>query len=208
MVGKSGAEGPARAPGRPRTFDADAALDQAVAVFWSLGFDGASLDDLTAAMGVSRPSLYAVWGDKRRLFLAALERYAGGIGSEAFRIFDAEPKVAVAVRGFLQASLDQNTRGDCPPGCLLGTCASAVTEAWPEVGAYLRGVRAAGRRRLAGRFEAEAEGGRLPGGFPAEERADLLLDLMQAQAQRARLGEPRAAIATSIKERAAMVLST
>ena len=63
-----------RAPGRPRGFDVDAALDRAAEVFRTRGYDGASLDDLTAAMGIGRPSLYAAFGDKRKLFMRCLER--------------------------------------------------------------------------------------------------------------------------------------
>ncbi len=83
-----------------------------------------------------------------------------------------------------------------------------MTESLPEVGTYLRGVREAGRRRLAGRFAAEAAAGQLPADFAAEERADLLLDFMQAQAYRARLGEPREAIGADLDERVALVLAT
>ncbi|MET0886036.1 MAG: helix-turn-helix domain-containing protein, partial [Mycetocola sp.] len=63
------------ASGRPRGFEADLALDAAVDVFWRRGYDGASLSELTAAMGINRPSLYAAFGDKAQLFQSALHRY-------------------------------------------------------------------------------------------------------------------------------------
>ena len=63
-------------PGRPRAFDADAALDAALAVFWRNGYEGASLTDLTAAMGINRPSLYAAFGNKQSLFRRVMDRYA------------------------------------------------------------------------------------------------------------------------------------
>lgn len=73
MVQKEGAE--ARRPrGRPRSFDPDEVLDRARAVFWNLGYAATSLDDLAAATGLNRPSLYAAFGDKHALYLAALER--------------------------------------------------------------------------------------------------------------------------------------
>ena len=60
--------------GRPRAFDINGALDRALQVFWRKGYEGASLSDLTKAVGVNRPSLYAAFGDKRALFRKALDR--------------------------------------------------------------------------------------------------------------------------------------
>ena len=66
----------ARPRGRPRSFDESDALEKATQVFWSKGYDGVTIDDLVAGMGVGRPSLYAVFGDKRTLFLRVLKAYA------------------------------------------------------------------------------------------------------------------------------------
>src|SRR5271155_2967352 len=71
---------PARSAGRPREFDRDLALDAAMRVFWRHGFEGASLTALTTAMGISRPSLYAAFGDKAGLFREAVVRYGAGPG--------------------------------------------------------------------------------------------------------------------------------
>src|SRR5207244_857570 len=64
--------------GRPRAFDVDQALDRALKVFWRKGYEGAALADLTRAMGINRPSLYAAFGNKEALFRRALDRYAEG----------------------------------------------------------------------------------------------------------------------------------
>src|SRR5687768_2471443 len=69
---------PSRRPGRPRAFDEQAALEAALGVFWRKGYEGASLSDLTEAMGINRPSLYAAFGNKEALFRRVLERYAQG----------------------------------------------------------------------------------------------------------------------------------
>src|SRR5438445_3107154 len=67
--------------GRPREFDVEKALERAMNVFWRKGYEGASLPDLTRAMGINRPSLYAAFGNKESLFRKALDRYAEGPGS-------------------------------------------------------------------------------------------------------------------------------
>ena len=66
----------ARPRGRPRSFDETEALEKAIQVFWSKGYDGVTIDDLVAGMGVARPSLYAVYGDKRAIFVRVLKAYA------------------------------------------------------------------------------------------------------------------------------------
>ena len=65
-------------PGRPRAFDPDVALDRAMHVFWAKGYEGAALSDLTQAMRINRPSLYAAFGNKEQLFRKVLDRYASG----------------------------------------------------------------------------------------------------------------------------------
>src|SRR5262245_59406118 len=64
--------------GRPREFDTDQALDRALEVFWRKGYEGASISELTEAMGINRPSLYAAFGNKEELFRKALDRYVQG----------------------------------------------------------------------------------------------------------------------------------
>ena len=71
---------PAVPRGRPRAFDAEAALDRALQVFWRQGYEGTSLSDLTKATGLNRPSLYAAFGNKEALFRKALDRYAEQAG--------------------------------------------------------------------------------------------------------------------------------
>ena len=75
----------ARPRGRPRSFDEGDALKKATQAFWSKGYDGVTIDDLVTGMGVGRPSLYAVFGDKRTIFLRALRAYAQAKGALAAR---------------------------------------------------------------------------------------------------------------------------
>ena len=88
---------PTRAPGRPRGFDVDIALNLATQIFWSRGYSDASLDDLTGAMGISRPSLYAAFGDKQTLYLNCIERYRDWVeGAMRAALFDGdEPRASL-----------------------------------------------------------------------------------------------------------------
>jgi AcrR family transcriptional regulator len=112
--------------GRPREFDAEKALDKAMRVFWKKGFEGASLPDLTRAMGINRPSLYAAFGKKEELFRKALDHYASSIGSS-----DAcgnpldEPTARGAVEKMLRSNAELLSCPRSPKGCLLITGALA-----------------------------------------------------------------------------------
>lgn len=106
------------AAGRPREFDVDRALDAALKVFWQKGFDGASLLDLTAAMGINRPSLYAAFGNKESLFRKAIERY---VEQAAVHLDEAlaEPTARGAVASLWAGNIDLATEKGNPRGCFL-----------------------------------------------------------------------------------------
>src|SRR5580693_1443343 len=103
--------------GRPRSFDIDRALDRVLLVFWQKGYEGASLSDLTKAIGVNRPSLYAAFGNKEALFRKALDRYVEktvGFVLEAIK----EPTARQVVTRLLLSAADMVTNPHHPPGCL------------------------------------------------------------------------------------------
>ncbi|MET8864724.1 TetR/AcrR family transcriptional regulator [Nonomuraea sp. NPDC004580] len=103
--------------GRPRGFDADEALESAMRVFWQNGYEGASLSDLIEAMGISRTSMYASFGNKEELFRKALTRYADGpasYGAEAV----AEPAARDVATVFLHGAVRSATLPGYPTGCL------------------------------------------------------------------------------------------
>jgi len=105
--------------GRPREFNTEDALDRVLAVFWRDGFDAASMQDLADAVGVSKPSLYAAYGNKESLYLAALERYATTFGTERMERLHAEPDVKRAVHEFLMSLVDAYTCTEGPTGCMI-----------------------------------------------------------------------------------------
>src|SRR5262245_51954333 len=106
------------ARGRPREFDLDDALDRAMLVFWRQGYDGTSLSDLTAAVGVRRPSLYAAFGNKDGLFRKVLHRYAEVSTTFITRAIAAPTARAVAEGLFRGAAEFHGDPGN-PPGCLV-----------------------------------------------------------------------------------------
>src|SRR5271170_8088236 len=94
--------------GRPRSFDADKALDRALQVFWRKGYEGASLSDLTKAMRINRPSLYAAFGDKEALFRKVLDRYAEGPAAFTLEALN-EPTARRVVERLLQGAAATQT---------------------------------------------------------------------------------------------------
>jgi AcrR family transcriptional regulator len=103
--------------GRPRDFDVDEALTAALRVFWSKGYEGASMTDLTEAMGVTRPSLYAAFGNKEALFRKALDLYEREKLCYIGSALEAPTARGVAER-MLTGSLRNQTSGEDPRGCL------------------------------------------------------------------------------------------
>jgi AcrR family transcriptional regulator len=104
-------------PGRPRNFDPEKALDQALKVFWAKGYEGASLPDLTAAMGINRPSLYAAFGNKQSLFKKALDRYINGHASYMHDAL-AQPTARAVAEKLLHGAVQNLTDPNNPRGCL------------------------------------------------------------------------------------------
>ena len=138
--------------GRPRSFDIDRALDRALVVFWRKGYEGASLSDLTKAVGVNRPSLYAAFGDKEALFRKALDRYLKGPAAytqEALR----EPTARAVVERLLLGAADLNTARRNPGGCLMVQGALACGEAADSIRKELIACRAAGEAALCRRLQ-------------------------------------------------------
>jgi AcrR family transcriptional regulator len=144
--------------GRARAFDADEALDRAMTVFWSKGYEGASLSDLTEAMGINRPSLYAAYGNKEELFRKALERYGEGPSSYEREAL-AQPTAREVAAGLLRGAADVQTDPATPAGCLAVLGATYCAEDSSPVGKTLIAFRLAGHATVRKRFErARAEG--------------------------------------------------
>ncbi len=154
--------------GRPREFDVDKALDRALQVFWRKGYEGASLPELTRAMGINRPSLYAAFGNKEALFRRVLDRYAEGPAAYVRAALAEQTARAVAER-ILGGGVDLLTGPRGPRGCLLVHGALACGEAAEPVRRELTSRRAAAQAAIRRRFErARAEGDLPAGACPAD----------------------------------------
>ncbi|MPQ58085.1 TetR/AcrR family transcriptional regulator [Duganella sp. FT27W] len=150
-----------RKTGRPRTFDADTALDKAMKVFWEKGYEGSSLPELTEAMGMNRPSLYAVFGNKENLFRLALERY-GATHDPLFNAALQLPTARAVVEHFLRGNADAQTEADNPQGCLVINGALACSDDALPIRASLIERRALSEARLKQRLEQARDEGDLP----------------------------------------------
>ncbi|MBC7842183.1 MAG: TetR/AcrR family transcriptional regulator [Gemmatimonadaceae bacterium] len=141
-----------RRAGRPLSFDRDVALRQAMLAFWRHGYEATSLADLTAAMDVTPPSIYAAFRSKKSLFLEAVRLYVGEPASSTRIIADAAT-ARDAVRGLLEASVIGFTGADTPPGCLLASaaisCSAQAGDVQAELASMRIGIEAQLRERLA-----------------------------------------------------------
>jgi AcrR family transcriptional regulator len=150
-----------RRMGRPRSFDTDSALDRALQVFWRKGYEGASLSDLTKAVGVNRPSLYAAFGDKQALFRKALDRYLHGPAAytrEALK----EPTARAVIERLLRGAAVVNAAPRNPGGCLMVQGALACGDAADSIRQELTACRAAGEAALSRRLQRAKSEGDLP----------------------------------------------
>jgi AcrR family transcriptional regulator len=105
--------------GRPRTFDPEVALRQALELFWERGYEGTSISDLAEAMGIASASIYAAFGSKEDLFRRVMALYGSTSGEPPRRALREEPTPRAAILAMLRATADEITRPDAPPGCML-----------------------------------------------------------------------------------------
>ncbi|MFC5061871.1 TetR/AcrR family transcriptional regulator [Actinomycetospora atypica] len=155
------ATGSRRPTGRPRGFDPDEALERALQVFWERGYEGASLTDLTSAMGISTTSMYGTFGNKEALFRRALERYDEGPSAYLRQALD-EPTALDVARAVLAGTIRTTTRPEQPHGCLGVQGALATSDSGSEVRDLLVGWRDEGYSRIRERFRRAVDDGDLP----------------------------------------------
>ena len=178
-----------RRTGRPLSFDRDAALHRAMLLFWRHGYEATSLSDLTATMGVTPPSIYAAFGDKRRLFLEAVRRYVSGPVTSV-SIIDGAASAREAAWGLLRASAVAFTGPDTPPGCLLASSAISCSPAAADVQEALAEIRLKIEARLRRKIARDRAMGKLKP-VDAEALAGHIMAVIQGLSTLARDGATR-----------------
>ncbi len=169
--------------GRPREFDVDAALDLALHVFWRKGYEGTSMADLTEAMGITKPSLYAAFGNKEDLFRKALDRYVDGPGGY-YQAGLQKPTAREVVEHILHGAVDAMTDPG-NPGCLAVQGALCCGEAAETIKQELAARRAKGEQDLHDRLARAIAEGDLPSGTDAGDLARYVSAILQGMAVQA-----------------------
>jgi AcrR family transcriptional regulator len=188
---------------RPRGFDEDDVLERALATFWEHGYEGTSIDELVAATGLGRASLYGAFGDKEQIFARALERYCARVGDSLGMDSD-EPSARAALERMLRAMVTNASPRSGPRGCFLlsaavgGDAPSAARDAYADYTARLE-------RALTALVRRGQESGEMPRAGDAHSLARMLTVLLQGVAASARAGRSKAQLEAAIETALALV---
>jgi AcrR family transcriptional regulator len=180
----------AKPRGRPLTFNQDEALDKALKVFWSRGYEGTSMSELTEVLGINKPSIYAAFGNKEELFRKALARYATGPAAfvgEAMK----QPTARLVIEKFLLQAVEFFCDKSTPNGCMIVqgalTCGQGSSAIQQELAAY----RSSFEATLTKRFELAQAQGDLPPDANAKQLAKYIATIHQGMSVQATSGATR-----------------
>ncbi|AJT64483.1 TetR/AcrR family transcriptional regulator [Streptomyces chattanoogensis] len=177
--------------GRPRSFDRETALEQAIRSFWEQGYEATSISDLTRTMGISAPSLYAAFGDKRALFDEVVAEYGRLYGGFLSRAVAEEPTARRGVERALHEAAAEYTLPGRPRGCLVISAAQNTAPASAEVAASLREMRLSNVQDIQRAIAADIASGELPATTDAAALAHYAGAVIQGMSQQARDGADR-----------------
>lgn len=185
-----------RPRGRPRSFSTDEVLERVRPVFLEKGYSAASLDDLAAAAGLNRPSLYAAFGSKQQLYLALIARLSRASVEGIDQVMAGPGTLAERLNRLYRHAIRQYTAPPRPGGCLIVGTASAEAPTHPDIAAAARNFIRANEDVLTRHFARAVAAGALAGEPSPEARARMATALFDTLAIRARLGEPAADLET------------
>jgi len=195
-----------RAPGRPKAFLPEEALDRAVEMFWEHGFERVDVDRIARAVHVTKPTLYRAFGDKASLLVKAVERYAMTYRAPMIAAFQGEPDIHKAVTAYCEVTAYTAT-GDARSGCMMAAAVLGQSERVAEIRSYAARGLAATADIFAKRFEQEMKAGRLTRRLSARVRARALIDLMQGLLLRAKAGTAREELLADARSYVPLVLA-
>ena len=184
-------------PGRPRSFDRDRALDAAMRVFWTQGYEGASLTALTSAMGINRPSLYAAFGDKAGLFREAVARYGVGPGRYVRRALG-QPRARQVAEMLLRGTVAMATDTANPGGCLWVQGALVASTEGEPIRKEMAAIRERGIAQMRDRFDRARREGDLPASTDVPALTLFLVSMMNGLAVQAKSGHGREALDSAV----------
>jgi AcrR family transcriptional regulator len=153
-----------RKRGRPRVLNRETGLEVAANLFWERGYEGTSIADLTAAMGITPPSLYATFGSKEELFRMALNHSISQQNSQRLELLDAKIPVYETLKLFLYDIAEGDTQPDKPRGCIVSTAVLQHSEENASVARTTAALREASIQVLKSRFDRAVSEGELPAG--------------------------------------------
>jgi len=195
-----------RRRGRPRAFEPETALQRAMDVFWTEGFSAASLDEISVATGLNRPSLYGAFGDKRALYIQAYRRYRDEVRDAFAPLLAANAPLRDKLRRIFAAALDLYLTGDAGPrGCFTVLTASSDAVADPEIRAVVADAIKAMDRAFERMFSRAVEEGELPPGVEPRRLARMTTATFHTLSVRARARLPKAEIEPIIEDAVAMI---
>lgn len=189
-----------RPRGRPRGFDREAALEAAMRLFWSRGYEATSVSDLVAAMGITPPSLYGAFGDKKRLFLEAVDRYQAGPGCFAYKALTEEPTAERAMRRLMMDAVKSFTDPRNPRGCMVILAATNCAAESGDVMEALASRRRAAQGVLRQRIAMGRAAGELAPGADIDALAGMVTATLSGLAMLARDGAPRASLRRIVEQ--------
>ena len=186
--------------GRPRTFDRKDALLRAMRLFWTHGYEGATLSALQEAMGgIAAPSFYAAFGSKEDLFREAVQLYSRTLGEPMTSALAEQPSARAAIEMLLRAAAEAFTKPGAPRGCMLVLTALDSAPPHPVVQKYLRRLRARRRKAIEQRVRRGIEEGELPAVLQPAELGSFLTTVIDGLAIQARDGASRKALYFAVR---------